>query len=268
MAEGTDQELNNGDVTGEDAEISRIKEEIGDTRSQMSETIDELQERLSVPVISAQIKEEVSEQISSAVETTKEIVYDTAIKRVNKIMNKLSGLGSAAGGVLPLLLIGAGAGLIVMNRSRNTPLHTKEIRSRARDGESRPGDASADSSTLESVKDVAANAYHRVGDAVSTTASKVSDIAAAGKESYVNYFDRNPMAIGAVSAALGLAVGLALPLTETESELLGETAGSLRDQLEGAAKNTVESVKNSADELLDKVGSIGSEEGSQARSGQ
>jgi ElaB/YqjD/DUF883 family membrane-anchored ribosome-binding protein len=257
MAEGTDQELNDN-VTAEDAEISRIKEEIGGTRSQMSETIDELQERLSVPALSAQIKEEVSEQISSVVETTKDIVYDTAIKRVNKIMNKLSGLGSAAGGVLPLLLIGAGAGLIVMNRTRSAPLHTKDIRNTPRGEHGRSGNGSTDTSTLEGIKDVAANAYHRVGDAVSTTASKLSDIAATGKESYVNYFDRNPMAVGAVSAALGLAVGLALPLTETESELLGETAGSLRDRLEGAAKDTVESIKDSADELLDKVGSIGS----------
>jgi ElaB/YqjD/DUF883 family membrane-anchored ribosome-binding protein len=178
---------------------------------------------------------------------------------VNNIMNKLSGLGSAAIGVLPLMLIGAGAGLMVMNRTRKAPLHTKDLR-RSSERASRPeGNGSNGGSTLEGVKDAAANAYHRVEDAVSATASKVSDIAVSSKESYVNYFDSNPMAVGAVAAAMGLAVGLAIPLTETESELLGDTADSLRGQLENAAKNTVETIKDSADELFDKVAAVGSD---------
>ena len=252
MAEGTDKELAEG-TTAEDAEISRIKEEIGETRSQMGETIDELQERLSIPVLTSQIKDEVSEQLSAAVESTKELVYETAISKVNKIMNKLSGLGAAAGGVLPLVLIGAGAGLMVMNRTRNAPLHTKDLRRASAPGNRTDGNGSNGGSTLEGVKDAAASAYHRVEDAVSATASKVSDIAVSGKDSYVNYFDSNPMAIGAVAAAMGLAVGLAIPLTETESELLGDTADSIKGRLEDAAKNTVETIKESADELFDKV---------------
>jgi ElaB/YqjD/DUF883 family membrane-anchored ribosome-binding protein/uncharacterized protein YjbJ (UPF0337 family) len=255
MAQGTDLDLNNPS-SSEDAEISKIREQIGDTRSQMSETIDELQERLSVPALTAQIGREVSEQITSAVETTTEVLYDTAIKKVNKIMNKLSTLGTAAGGVLPLLLIGTGAGLIVMNRSRKAPSPSRKIQNRTAAKKGSTENGSTANSTLEGVREAASSAYHRVEEAVSSTASKVSDMAASGKERYVNYFDRNPIAIGAVAAAMGLAVGLALPLTETESELLGETAGTLRDQLEDAAKGTVEKIQGSAEEFLANAGNM------------
>ncbi len=267
MAEGTDQELDDAPPP-DDVEIKKIKEEIEDTRSQMGETIDELQERLSIPALTAQIKGEVSEQISSAVESTKEIVYDEAIKKVNKIMNKLSELGNAAGGVLPLLLIGAGTGLIVMNSGRKAPLSTKDLRKGSASKDVRAENGSANISTLGEVKDAASSAYHRVGDAVSATASKVSDMAASGKETYVNYYDRNPIAVGAVAAAIGLAVGLALPLTETESELLGDTASSVRDRLEGAAKSTVEGIKETADEFLEKVADVGNDPAAAARSGK
>ena len=54
MVEGTDKELSfESDKT--DAEISKIKDEIVDVRSQMGETIDEIQERLSVSAITANI---------------------------------------------------------------------------------------------------------------------------------------------------------------------------------------------------------------------
>src|SRR5688500_89399 len=103
MAEESDQELIADVTDGEDLELRQIKEEISETRNQMGETIDELQERLSIPALTAQIKDEVSEQVASAVETTKEILYDTTIKKVSNVMNKISALTTSAGGVLPML---------------------------------------------------------------------------------------------------------------------------------------------------------------------
>lgn len=255
MAEEPDQELSR-EAADPDAEITKIKSEIVDTRSQMGETIDEIQDRLSVSAITANIKEEVSEQLASAVESTKNVLYTTTVERVGKIMKNLSGFANASGGALPLLLIGAGTGLILMNRgnggrtknrNRNGSGRTQntEDRSSARGVES--------SSTARGMTEAAAGAYHRVEEAVSTTASRVADVAATGKEKYVNYFDKNPMAVGAIAAAMGLAVGLALPLTEAESELLGETAGSLRDRLEGAAKETVGTLKETATDFLEGI---------------
>lgn len=265
MVEGTDQELNL-ESTEPEAEINKIKSEIVDVRSSMGETIDTLQERLSVPAITANIKEEVSEQFASAVDSTKELLYETAGKGLNNIMKNLSALTNMTGGVLPLVLIGAGAGLIVMNRRASD---TKTNGRRPTNGgtvEFAKNRHTGGSSGDLGIADTASAVYHRVEDAVSSTASKVADVAASGKETYVSYLDQNPMAVGAVAAAIGLAVGLALPLTETETELLGGTAGSIKAQIQDAAKETVGTIKESANELLDSVEQGGSKAATARRS--
>jgi ElaB/YqjD/DUF883 family membrane-anchored ribosome-binding protein len=257
MAEGTDQELDTRLDEDEDTELRAIKEEINQTRDQMGETIDQLQERLSIPVLTANIKDEVSEQVTSAIESTKEALYDSTKDKVNKLMNKISELTNAAGGnALPLLLIGAGTGLILMNRSRNGGklAARRNVAERGRIASNQNDQDSKVSRSLDSVKDAAADAYHLVEGAMSSTASKVSDLAATGKETYSNYMEANPVAVGAVAAALGLAVGLALPLTETESELLGDTAVSLRNRIEVAATEGVDRIKDSANEFIDGIG--------------
>ena len=253
MVEGTDQELNL-ESTEPEAEIDKIKSEIGDVRSSMGSTIDELQERLSVPAITANIKEEVSEQFASAVDSGKELLYETAGKGLNNIMKNLSALTNMTGGVLPLVLIGAGTGLIVMNRRGNG--RGSAGRSSTNGGTRKfvQNQHTSGASTNESgLADAATSVYHKVEGAVSSTASKVADVAAIGKDKYTSYLDQNPMAVGAVAAAIGLAVGLALPLTETETELLSETAGSIKAQIQDAAKETVGSIKETANELLDSV---------------
>ena len=257
MAEGTDQELNVGSAEP-DEEINKIKDEIEDVRSNMGETIDELQERLSVPAITANIKQEVSEQFASAVDSTKEVAYDTAVKGLSTIMRSYSELTKMTGGVLPLVLIGAGAGLIVMNRRsgggsyRSGATNGGSVKfARNRQG---TGSGSSGLGIAEAASGAASSVYETVEGAVSSTASKVADVAATGREKYSNYLDQNPMAVGAVAAAMGLAVGLALPLTDTETEMLGETAGSIKGQLQDAARETVGSIKETANELLDSVG--------------
>src|SRR5690349_15072490 len=60
-------------------ETDHLKAQIEETRSQMGETIDAIQEKLSFQNISEQVKEQVSEQINSALETAKETVYDATI---------------------------------------------------------------------------------------------------------------------------------------------------------------------------------------------
>src|SRR5215213_10520733 len=64
--------------TSEEApeETEHLRAQIEETRSQMGETIDAIQERLSFQNISEQVKEQVSEQISSAYEAAKDTVYD------------------------------------------------------------------------------------------------------------------------------------------------------------------------------------------------
>src|SRR5687768_13377467 len=105
-------------VTGDDVpeETEQIKAKIVETRKEMGETIDAIQERLSL----ANISEQVSETVSSAIESAKDTAYDATIgKAVNFMKNFGDGVThsetfrTVRRNPLPLALIGAGAGLLV-----------------------------------------------------------------------------------------------------------------------------------------------------------
>jgi len=48
-------------------------------------------------------------------------------------------------------------------------------------------------------------------------------------------FESNPLAITAVAVAVGAAIGLALPATDPEKRMLGQTGSRLIDTAESAA---------------------------------
>lgn len=59
-----------------DDDAQQIREQIEETRSQMSETIDAIQDKLSIANITEQVKDQVSEQIGGAVESVKDAFFD------------------------------------------------------------------------------------------------------------------------------------------------------------------------------------------------
>ncbi|MEO7658981.1 MAG: DUF3618 domain-containing protein, partial [Pyrinomonadaceae bacterium] len=118
MAQERD-ELKSGDTNitlGEDAgeKTNQIKGQIEETRNQMGETIDAIQDKLSF----ANLSEQVSEHVNHAVETAKDAVYDATIGKAANIMKDLNGELSNTAVIktikenpLPFALIGLGAGL-------------------------------------------------------------------------------------------------------------------------------------------------------------
>ena len=106
-------------VPSDDAE--QIREQIEETRSQMSETIDAIQDKLSFANISEQVKEQVSEQIGSAVETAKDALLGNAVNVVNSVGRSFKQIGrsEAAGKIRQnpwiLSIVGLGVGAVLVN---------------------------------------------------------------------------------------------------------------------------------------------------------
>jgi uncharacterized protein YjbJ (UPF0337 family) len=63
----------------------------------------------------------------------------------------------------------------------------------------------------------------------------------------------NPLAVGAVALALGAAIGLALPQTQRENQLMGEARDTLLERAQGLAQETVEKVQHVATEAQQTV---------------
>lgn len=71
------------------------------------------------------------------------------------------------------------------------------------------------------------------------------------KRSFWNTMEENPLAIGVAAAAAGALIGLALPNTEKEDELMGEKRDQLVGEASATVKETVSKVKTVAEETAE-----------------
>jgi hypothetical protein len=268
-------------------EPEQIRSQIEETRAQMGETIDAIQEKLSF----SNISEQVSEQINSAVETAKDAVYDATIGKAGTFMktfgNELSNTGvvkTARENPFPFLLIGLGVGLLAYNgfggKSRSgggnsggsrkylpTQLPGKATLKSAQEkvgdvASSVSGAASsaygsvsnAASTAVGGVTNAASTAYEGVGNFAGTARDKVGEIGTQAREQYDYYIEENPLAVGAVALALGAAVGFSIPSTQYEGELMGEARHNLMQKAQDTAGTLVDKVKQVASEAQKTIG--------------
>ncbi len=293
-------------------ETGQLKAQIEETRSQMGETIDAIQEKLSLQNISEQVKDQVSEQITNALETAKATVYDAVIGNIGKVGTIMQNIGNeisksdlgkkARKNPFPLVLIGIGVGLLAYEgfggkkrrsayRNKNYNLKNTEDYRRQKSSkslldsatgtisdaagnayESVSGAASsaygtvtdatgnaiqivsgAASAAYGGVTDAASSAYSKAGDLAGTAYEKAGDYGTQAREKYDYHIEENPLAVGAVALALGAAVGLSIPSTRYESELLGEYRQQLIDKAQEAASGLVDKAKNAASQAQETI---------------
>ncbi|MEJ7847547.1 MAG: DUF3618 domain-containing protein [Pyrinomonadaceae bacterium] len=289
--------LDDDNETDETAETKAIREDIVITRSQMSETIDAIQEKLSFANISGQVKEEVSgqissaftsardevsEQISSVISSAKDSVYGVTRKAGRFMKNAEDGLRgiNLGGNILPFALIGTGIALVVMNNKRKSADRYGKYRVKGRydqhlesAGESggtfdsarqKAGDAAGSLAT--SVRGAADTAYRAIGDGTSAISETVSTLGGKSRDQYEHYMDVNPLAVGAVAAAVGAIVGLSIPRTQYEGELMGEASKKLMSQVQGTAKDALSKVQDVAEKAAGAITDTGGEKGASEKS--
>lgn len=181
-------------------ETEQIREQIVETRREMSETIDAIQEKLSLQNISEQVKETVSEQVNHALTTAKATVYGATIGKAGEFMKNVgrelskSDVGRvAANNPFPLLLIGLGVGLLAYQGFGSNRRRTYNYRSGYDNDYDRGyndyerGYESSNRSMLRSAQDkiggAASGAYESVSGAASTAASSVTGAASTAANS-------------------------------------------------------------------------------------
>lgn len=186
--------------TSDDTE--QIKANIEETRAEMSETIDAIQEKLSFSNISEQVKAEVSEYVGETIQTAKNTVYDATIGKIGDVMNYVDkGINEVADtrvvrtarqNPLAIALIGLGTGILLIkgyqkkrpnyryndDYERDNRNYRRGFSSRAvydeRD-EGRGFSSRDNKSTLAAAQDKVSGAAGAVSDSVSGAVSAVSD---------------------------------------------------------------------------------------------
>ncbi len=190
----TDEREGSADADDGSEETDQLRAQIVETRKEMGETIDAIQEKLSFSNISEQVKDQVTEQISNAYETAKHTVGASLgeagkfMKTVGKELSKTDFGKKVRNNPFPLLLLGLGVGFLAY-KSFSGGKKQRSYRY-SYDGEDRQdyryGETSANKSMLKSAQskigDAASGAYEGVSNAASSAYGGVTSAASSAYE--------------------------------------------------------------------------------------
>lgn len=271
--------------THDSADPDEIRGNIEQTRSSMSETIDALQERLNPQHLVDEAKESLRGATIGKVEDMMDSARDSMQGASNGIM------GTIRDNPVPVALVGIGLGWLFLrgrNRSQPTSIVTNNrsvngyYTDRGYDAFTAPygqnynrgyPQPQQEQPTTNGVADKAnqmagqaQDKLHDMGGKAQDTMQQVAGQAQdtmqqfGGQAQYQaqqarGWFEdnlrENPFAVGAVALAVGALVGLAIPETPQENQLLGDTRDSLMDKAQDAAQDTLQKVQSVAQETTD-----------------
>jgi ElaB/YqjD/DUF883 family membrane-anchored ribosome-binding protein len=104
--------------------------------------------------------------------------------------------------------------------------------------------------TYDAAGNAVSKTYDVAGNVVNSTYTTAQELASKAQGQYDYYIEENPLAVGAVALAVGAAVGLSIPSSSFESNLMGET----RDNLIGQATDQVSNFIGKAEDVVqDKI---------------
>jgi ElaB/YqjD/DUF883 family membrane-anchored ribosome-binding protein len=250
-----------------DSNTEQLRADIEDTRAEMTQTINEIQERLSPEHLVGQVKETVRDATIGKVERVMEKVGDT-ISEVAEPAREVAGRAgtaikeagtSVAGSMwqnpIPVALIGLGIGMLFMRKSRkdgyDATLRTRSTRAvnTTMEESVRMMQGTKPANTFDTVKQTANNLTNRSTNALSNLGTKAKESASAVGTRFGEVLRVNPLAVGAVAVAAGTAVGLVLPSTNIETEYIGETSEKLIDSAEDVARGALNKVQDAARQM-------------------
>lgn len=115
--------------------------------------------------------------------------------------------------------------------------------------------------THEAASHLKHQAQEQVGQLTDQTREKVHDLGQnaqyqkhLAQDRLQETLQENPLAVGVVALAVGAAVGLLVPSTEPEKNLLGETGGKIMDTAHTVAHETVQKVQHVAGRVVEEAG--------------
>ena len=253
-----------------DENTEQLRADIEDTRADMSQTLNEIQERLSPENLMDQAKEAVREATIGKVEKavgrfgeTLSEVTEPALEMAGRAGNAIKEVGTTVGNQMwknpiPLALIGLGVGMLVMKNYRGQSYGSSTAPRKLPQGQrsnyatgdvgqprqTQPG-TSIGAGALNQVKETASDIANRS----TQTFNELSTKAKNGASRVGSIMRDNPLAAGAVAIAAGTAVGLMVPSTRIESEYIGETGERLVERVEDVARDALGKVQDAAKKM-------------------
>ena len=228
-----------------------IEREIGQTRNRLSRDIDELGNKLSPQNLKEEAKIAIKGAAQGAVSNVGEQARRTGSRLVEVIREN----------PLPVIAVGAGVTWLLTQRSHSEVSGSRMARYAYTGPERRQGDSwqsgsgirgrvgGAVSGVKDSVSEAASSVAERAGQFKERAGERIGDLGSEArrksrriKTNLQHAAEENPLALAIGAAVVGLALGMLLPGTRREDELMG----SSRDRLVDRAERTAERVKDAA----------------------
>lgn len=239
--EAADQGFSSDTESRSDRSPEEIEREIERTRDRMSRNIDELGDRLSPSNLKEEAKSAIKDAAQGAVSNVGEQARRTSSRLVEVIREN----------PLPVIAVGAGVTWLLTQRSRSDVSGDRMARYAYTGPERRQGHGIKDkvSGVKDSVSEAAGGVAERAGELKQQAGERLEDWGNQArsqsqrvKTNLQHAAEENPIAFAIGAAVVGLALGMLLPETERENELMGPA----RDQLVDRAEETVERAKDAA----------------------
>jgi hypothetical protein len=249
--------------TGEenpDVRTREIRTEIERTREDMSETVNAIQERLSP-----------RHMVSEAVDGVKTAATETA-----RSVAESEPIQYARANPVPLAMVGVGVvGAAWLAFSGTDSKRYGYRRSASSSGRSyRSDEDTYRTQRLAAARDSSdpASGYRTAGafydaDRYSYQPRQRSSQWSSG--GFKRTLEQNPVLLAATSALIGAVIGVALPETERENELMGQTRDSVVSGVQETVRETVSKVQNATTQVIGQItGDASGGSGQPGQSGQ
>jgi len=233
----------------ERAEIERTRAEIERTRADMGETVDAIQQRLSPENLKEQAKDKVMGATVGRAQEAGSGIMETI--RANPVPAALTGIG------LTWLFASArrsqSSGRASYYRGRTYDYPPRYYDEHTTTSGTSAGEALG--RTRDRVGETASHAQERAGQVASQAQDRVSDLSdqaqyqtrRAGDE-FQRVLRESPLTVGALAVGVGAALGLAVPQTSREHEVMGEARDTLVEKAQEKAGEAQEKVQRVAEE--------------------
>lgn len=267
-----------------DAEDSSvIRAEIEQTRARLGDTVEALGAQLNPTNLKQRVKESVREatigRVQHMASNTRERISETGRGLAQTIREN----------PLPAAMAAAGIGWLLISGSDKRPAPRRftngepdpfaipdesyneggGVRARVRDVAGNVADTAHDlteraqeatQKAVQRAKDTGERVVEkvrytgdRITDRTDAAMHRVRDTARITARRVETQYDESPIGLGAVALALGLAVGLSVPRTRKETELMGEARDRLMDKTRERIADTTDTVERVVQRALPEV---------------
>jgi hypothetical protein len=119
----------------------------------------------------------------------------------------------------------------------------------------------AASDTVTAATEAVSATYRSGFDAASRTGDQLSESFKQSKENLFETMERHPFLVGGVGLLIGAVIASALPVSQTESRLFGDTSDDLKNRARGMASEGLEVAKTAVQDIYQESVSRAQQEG-------